>query len=413
MLAEFFNSHRRIQALRDGPAGPLLESFARSLSDAGYATSTARAHLRAAEHFIYWIEKHSIAIRDANEQVLARFNDHLKRCRCRHYAHAMEMEVFCGAHLFTCHLRHAGIIAASSPKQLPTPELLESFARWMRKQRGICDATLYNYNVHLRELLHRLGNEPTRLQPSTLRSFLLDRSRSGTWATAKTCATALRMFLRFLTANGDCAVGLEAAIPTVAHWRLATLPRYLQPEAVERLIASCDQSSAIGRRNRAILLLLARLALRAGDITHLRLSDIDWEKASIQVCGKGLRQTELPLTQEVGQAIVNYLQNGRPRCKADIVFVRYQAPFRCLSSAAISMIVARALRQAGIVRPSRGAAHLLRHSAATSMLWQGASLEEIARLLRHRSIETTQIYAKVDVRTLRQIAQPWPRVQPC
>jgi site-specific recombinase XerD len=161
------------------------------------------------------------------------------------------------------------------------------------------------------------------------------------------------------------------------------------------------------------LLLLARLGLRAGDITHLRLGDIDWKSASIQVCGKGRRQTQLPLTQEIGQAIVDYLQNGRPQCNADTVFVSCDAPFRSIGSAAVSMIVVRTLRRVGVVRPSRGAAHLLRHSVATSMLRQGATLEDIAGILRHSSIETTQIYAKVDIAALQQIAQPWPEVESC
>jgi site-specific recombinase XerD len=170
----------------------------------------------------------------------------------------------------------------------------------------------------------------------------------------------------------------------------------------------------VGRRDRAILLLLARLGLRAGDIVHLRLSDIDWKNAWIQFCGKSRRQTQLPLTQEVGQAIVDYLQDGRPPSSADTVFLRCRAPFRSLGpNGAISMIVVRALLRAGVVRPSRGAAHLLRHSIATSMLHEGASLEDIAGILRHSSIETTQIYAKVDITTLRAIAQPWPEVESC
>jgi len=219
------------------------------------------------------------------------------------------------------------------------------------------------------------------------------------------------MFLRFLIAEGQCAVGLDAAIPTVAHWRLASLPRYLQPEEAERLIDSCDRASAVGWRDRAILLLLARLGLRADDIAHLRLSDIDWKDASIQVCGKGGRYARMPLTQEVGQAIVAYLKKGRPRSNIDTLFIRCRAPYCAFSShSAVSLIVDRALRRAGVARPSRGAAHLLRHSLATSLLRQGASLEDIATILRHRSIATTQIYAKVDIASLRQIAQPWPEV---
>jgi site-specific recombinase XerD len=222
------------------------------------------------------------------------------------------------------------------------------------------------------------------------------------------------MFLRFLIAEGRCAPGLDAAIPVLAHWRLAALPRYLPPEEVERLIASCDPASPVGRRDRAILLLLARLGLRAGDIVQLRLPDIDWKGAWIHVCGKGRRHTRLPLTHEVGQALVAYLKEGRPRTETDAVFVRCRAPFHAFRShCAVSVIVARALRRAGVSRPSRGAAHLLRHSVATSMLRHGASLHDVAALLRHRSIETTRIYAKVDITALRPIAQAWPEVQPC
>ena len=167
-------------------------------------------------------------------------------------------------------------------------------------------------------------------------------------------------------------------------------------------------------RDRAILLLLARLAFRAGDIVQLRLSDIDWKRAKIQVSGKGRRQAQMPLTQEVGDALVVYLQDGRPPTDTDVLFIRSRAPFRAFTShSAVSVIVAQAMRRAGINRQRRGAAHVLRHSVATAMLRQGASLQDIADILRHRSIETTRIYAKVDVTTLQQIAQPWPEVQPC
>jgi integrase/recombinase XerD len=414
MLSEFFKSRIRIQALRDGPAGPLLESFARALLEAGYATITARRHLRGAEHLIHWIHQRGIPVGESNEQVLVRFENHLSRCRCPNYGHVDHMHMTCGARLLVSHLRDVGVIAAPASNDREDPDLLSLFNQWMRQQRGTCSATLSNYGIHLRTLLKQVGNEPSRLSASVLRGFVLERSRSWGWGTAKACTTALRMFLRFLIARGYCAVGLEAAIPTLAHWRLATLPRFLQPEEVERLIASCDRSSPLGRRDRAILLLLARLGLRAGDIVHLRLSDIDWKNASIQVCGKSRRQTQLPLTQEVGQAIVDYLQDGRPRSGANRVFLRCRAPFRPLGShCPVSQIVDRALRRAAVVRPSRGAAHLLRHSVATSMLREGASLEDIAGILRHSSIETTQIYAKVDITALRQIAQPWPEVEPC
>ena len=230
----------------------------------------------------------------------------------------------------------------------------------------------------------------------------------------KQCTTAVRMFLRFLIADGKCAAGLEGSIPVLAHWRLSSLPRYLQSDEVELVIASCDPSTAVGKRDRAILLLLARLGLRAGDLVQLRLGDIDWKEAGISVSGKGRRQTMMPLTQEIGDAIASYIKDGRPQTAVDALFIRSRAPFRALANhAAISMIAAQAMRRAGVVCPSRGAAHVLRHSVASSMLRQGASLQEIAGVLRHRSTATTEIYAKVDVVNLRQIAQPWPEVKSC
>lgn len=413
MFSELFKSRARMQILRDGPGGLLLEGFARCLSEAGYATITARKHLRAAEHFIHfinWNDRHSAPERKLNKQSLARFERHLSRCQCQEYSHARPHKVVHGVHLFLSHLRDAGKINLPwAPNH--DPALLSAFCQWMHQQRGISDVTLSTYSIYIRELLRRIGDQPSRFNTRRLREFVLEKSRSWRRGAAKNCTTALRMFLRFLIAEGKCPVGLDAAIPTLAHWRLASLPRYLPPEDVERLIASCDRASAVGRRDRAVLLLLARLGLRAGDIVRVRLSDVDWKTASIQVCGKGRRHTRLPLTREVGQAIVAYLKKGRPRTHADALFIRCRAPFCAFKGpAAISDLVDKALRRAGVVRPSRGAAHLLRHSLATSMLWQGASLEDIGAVLRHSSAETTQIYAKVDIPTLRKIAQPWPEV---
>ena len=253
--------------------------------------------------------------------------------------------------------------------------------------------TKNNYSLPLRDLIRRFGDDPSKLDAKRLRNFVLSQSRNVGWATAKRYTTALRMFLRFLIAEGRCRAGLLGAIPVLAHWRLSSLPRYLMPDAVESVIASCAVSSPVGKRDRAILLLLARLGLRAGDIVRMRLEDIDWQSAWINVSGKGRRETRLPLTQEVGDAIVLYLREGRPQSDRDTLFLRSRAPFRGFRShAAGSVVVASAIRRSGIKRPGRGAAHLLRHSVASSMLRQGASLQEISALLRHRSIDTTQIY---------------------
>jgi integrase/recombinase XerD len=415
MLAEYFGSPSRIQEIRAHQGGRLLEGFAQMLYDLGYAQVTARRHLRSAEHLVHWTGRRGIPVTGLEEQFIGEFSHHLNRCRCTGYGRSHRLELENGVRLFIGYLRSTGVLATPIKEEsVEEPALLVSFGRSMRQQRGTCDATLYNYGLDLRDLLKHGGEDPAAFHAQMLRNFVLEKTQQCGWAAAKRCITAVRAFLRFLIADGRCAAGLDAAIPALAHWRLSTLPRYLQPEDVERVIASCDSTTQVGRRDRAILLLLARMGLRAGDIFRLRPGDIDWKEASIRVAGKGRRQASLPLTQEIGDAIIAYIKDGRPKTDSDALFIRSRAPFRAFAShCAISMIVIEAMRRAGVTCPSRGAAHVLRHSVASSMLRQGASLQEIAGVLRHRSIATTEIYAKIDVVALRQIAQPWPEVEPC
>lgn len=417
MLTAYFDpAGRRIRALRDSSAGFLFDGFANTLSEAGYATITARRYLRAAEHFIYWSDRNRRPVQDVDEKFLGQFVHHLDRCRCPHQGHADRASLTQGTRLFLKYLRDRGISTRLPVTSSAAGDstLLSRYCEWMRLQRGTCDATLWRHRRYVRELLAQLGEVPSQWEAHGLRAYVSNRSRRCSPATLQSCAAAVRIFVRFLIADGQCTVGLDAAIPRVAQWRLAVLPRSLPPDDVERVIASCNLASPVGRRDRAILLLLARLGLRAGDVAHLRLCDIDWEEGWIHVRGKSRHEARLPLNQEVGQAIVDYLLHGRPQSNIESVFVRSRAPLRALDShGAVTGIAARAFQRAGITRPSRGAAHLLRHSVATSMLRQGASLQDIGALLRHRSIETTQIYAKVDVTALQSIAQPWPEAQSC
>src|SRR2546427_482462 len=203
------------------------------------------------------------------------------------------------------------------------------------------------------------------------------------------------MFLRFLIATGQCAPGLEHALPTIAHWRLASLPKYLPTETVEHVLASCDRATPIGTRDRAVLLLLARLGLRAGDVAALKWADIDWPDGTLRVAGKNRRETRLPLPQEVGEAILCYGAHHRPDVPSPYVFLTTIAPLSPLSSKTVTKIAARALRRANVESPIYGA-HVFRHSVATTLLRQGVSLPSIGALLRHVSIETTTLYAKVD-----------------
>ena len=414
MIDNYFESNGRIHTLCNSAGGSMLEGFACDLWQAGYAKITGRRHIRAAEHLIYWANQNAIRIDEFQEEVLSRFDKHLIQCQCSGYGHYDRMNLVSGARLFMGYLYGAGVIDAFDADQtVQDPVLLTSFCEWMRLRRGTKDSTLSTYSISIRDWLKYVGDEPGKFDAKSLRQFVLDTSRKQGLAATKNCTTALRMFLRFLIAEGKCAVNLADAVPVVAQWKLSSLPRYLQSEDVERVIASCDLGSPVGRRDRAILLLLARLGFRAGDIVQIQLGDIDWKGAWISVTGKSRRQTKFPLTQEVGQAIVNYLRDGRPQADTTALFVGSRAPFRAFAShCAISVIVAQAMRRAEVHCPSGGAAHVLRHSVATSMLRDGTSLQDIAIILGHRSITTTQIYAKVDRPTLQQIAQPWPEVLP-
>jgi len=247
-----------------------------------------------------------------------------------------------------------------------------------------------------------------------VRQMVLEAAHRNSRPQIKTITTALRGYLRFLSAQGACRAGLDQAIPVIPQWRLSALPRYLPPADVERLIGSCDLTKPHGIRDRAILLLLARLGLRAGDVFDLRLEDVAWEDGTLRVSGKARQAVRLPLPQDAGDALLQYLERVRPRVDDERIFLRSSAPYRAFSgSRAISDVVRLAVKRAGITNPPSHGAHLLRHSAATGMLRAGATLEAIGALLRHRSADTTAYYAKVDVPMLQRIAQPWPGAVSC
>lgn len=411
MLSQLYKYPARIRTLRNGPCGSLLEQFASHLHQAGYAKFVICVRLRAAEHIIHWATRKGISVNELNESAFEPFRAHLKKCRCGQRLPKYCPRVFPGARMFLRYLQGiSGVPTAEPTSTASEPQLLKLFFAWMRSQRGVSDRTLETYRKPLRTLIGHVGENPKKLSANVVRQFVLQQRRLSA-PLFRQCTTGLRMFLRFLIAEGKCPAEMLGAIPRIANWRLSSLPRYLPVNDVERMVQSCDHPR-FGIRDRAILLLLARLGLRAGDIVQLRLQDIDWANACIFVYGKSRRQARLPLSQEVGQAIVAYLTKARPHTDSDRLFVSNLPPFQPLAShTTVSTLVDRAFRRAKVTRPGRGAAHLLRHSLASSMLREGASLQEISVLLRHRSIDTTQIYAKVDVMGLSEIAQPWPEVR--
>jgi site-specific recombinase XerD len=318
------------------------------------------------------------------------------------------------AALFIAFLRDEGILAL--PAQAPSPvdrwPILAEFRSWMRQHHGLQDSTLDVYQSVVFDLLTWSGGTPQIYTAALVRDFVLQRAKPhGIWR-AKSITTAVRVFLRFLGATGQCAPGLDQSIPGYASWKLSSVPRYLEPADVQKVLDGCAANDARGLRDRAVMLLLARLALRAGDVAGLTLQDIDWKNGRIAVCGKGRRQEWLPLPQDVGDAILKYIQEGRRGIETDHVFAKVCAPSGTLTRASVTHIARSALRRAGVKAPINGA-HLFRHSAATAMLRQGASLAGVGAVLRHRSPSTTAHYAKVDFGLLAEIAQPWPEVPSC
>jgi integrase/recombinase XerD len=398
-----------------GELAPWVASFATELESLRHTALTVVGYTDCARHFGAWLAVNSIGLEEVDDRTLRRFAKH--RCRCGGSRRAMR---FSDKYLnrirrFISFLVTRGVIAPPSGAAAnPFDPLVIDYQEWLKRHRGVCERTTARHGRMVMRLLPTLGRDPRAYDAATIRKAILSEAQCCSPVYTKTMTTALRGYLRFLAAADLCPPGLEHAVPLVPHWRLSSLPRYLSPEQIDRLVASCDVRGARGIRDRAILLLLARLGLRAGDILEMCLTDIDWSSGTLRVKGKGRSETRLPLPQDAGDAVLDYLVNGRSSVDHDHLFHRLIAPFRPFSSSSIiSHVVNLALKRAGITDPPSRGANLLRHSAATHMLRRGATLQSIGAVLRHRSMETTAHYAKVDLTMLAQIAQPWPGEPTC
>ena len=393
----------------------LLEDFLEQRASEGYTPGTIAEYRSKCRHFVLWLHASRILIKDLEEPVIDRFLVH--ECLCPGYflrrprrSSGSAKRYAAPIRKFMMFLRVQGAVSEPAAVSRQEPSIdLEPYRAWLKQHRGLADSTIRTHMMEAAVLVSALGTDPRRYDAVRIREVMRRRFADGSRHLAKTRAGVMRTYLRFLVSKGACRPSLIAAVPTVANWPLSTLPRYLPPEDIERVIASCDLSKHAGIRDRAILLLLARLGLRAGDVANLRLTDIDWRNASITVCGKSKRAVRLPLPQDAGEALLDYIQRARPKVEEARVFLRARAPNRALSSSSsIGQVVSAAVKRAGVGREGmRTGAYLLRHSAATALLRAGASLDSIGTLLRHRSPNTTAIYAKVDIPMLQQVAQPW------
>ena len=411
MLTSYVTSPVSLARLQSTPCRAYLDGYTAWLAGSGYRTSLIRLYLFGIVPLGRWLEAHRLAVDDFDRHALERFR--IERAATGQWRHSSGKikAAFLGAQRFHEYLLTLGVVSAR-PEPATRVHLLQvAFDRWMSHHRGVRERTLCDYARYVSALLERLGDDVTHYDAAGLRRFVLgvgDRSgrRSATAAT-----TAVRAFLRFLIATGQCQSTLLGAIPRMANSRLAALPSTLPAADVERLIASCAERPLTARRDRAVLLLLWRLALRAGDVAALELADIDWREGRIKVTGKNRRAIWLPMAQDVGDALVDYLRNERPDVDTQRVFLKSIAPLEALQPRVVSWIVRRAIVRTGI-EALAGGAHLLRRSAASEMLRHGATLEQIGTVLRHESVQTTQLYAKVDQELLLGVAPPWPSAAP-
>ena len=408
MLEELFPKQDVRERLLVGPLRDFIEGFADKLVERGYAEFTSRDKLRVVADLSRWLQGKGHQASDLDDIAVAEFVlDMRERGRANR-------NIDVTARHLLAYLRELSVVETPDVvvEDDDVSRFLLGYRKYLVQQRALAESTVVNYQGYARDfLLERHGDvEPwlASLTADDVTEFVLRQAGRMGKRRAALMVTSLRSLLRYVFAIGWTAVDLSTCLPTVPNWRLSTVPQYIGQDQVERLLASCRWDTPIGRRDYAILLLIARLGLRSCEVIRLTLDDIDWQSGELLIRGKGSRLARLPLPVEVGEALVAYLRYGRPTCDTRRLFVKARAPVRAFHNpSTVSTIVRRALERAGL-EPARKGAHLLRHSLATNMLAHGATFAEIGQLLRHQQTSTTEIYAKVDIVGLRALAQPWP-----
>ena len=403
------NNHLVLSGVPEGLLAAYLGPFAESLSRQGYAQCYIHRQVMLAACFSRWIKHTKVPPECITSEHPAQFLRYRYRRRQPNQGDRAAL-----GH-FIAFLRCERVIPAEKVpiRQLtPAEQCVQAYEQYLRQERVLAEATIVNYVPFIGQFLKdRFGTGPvdlSRLRATDVIQFVQRQARQLHLKRSKLLTSALRSFLQYARYRGETQLDLAAVVPCVANWSMPSIPRGIAPDQVHRLLNHIDRSTAVGRRDYAILLLLARLGLRSREVAFLELEDIDWKGGCLSVHGKSGRRTQLPLPKDVGDAIVAYLQHGRPSSTSRRVFLRARAPVRGFrTQCAVGSIVRHALQRAGIEAPTTGA-HQFRHGLATQMLRQGASLEQIGELLGHKSPETTKIYTKVDLDALRTLALPWP-----
>jgi len=393
----------------EGPLAAHIGSFARWVSEQGYALCSLRRQVRIAAFFSRWLGQNGVRLHSVSSKHAVQYLRYRARRVGIHEGDAAALRYLIQF------LRREGVVRAEKaavPQPTPVEQCAQEFERYLREERVLARATIINYMPLIRGFLKdRFGDgtvKLSRLSAGDVVGFVQHQAPRLHPKRSKLLTTALRSFLQYARYCGEVIADLAAAVPVVPNWSRTGLPRAITTEQVRQLLASINRRSAIGRRDYAILLLLARLGLRSSEVAFLELDDIDWNVGQLSVRGKRGQCTELPLLPEVGKAIAAYLRRGRPEGTSRRLFLRAKAPLRGFQGASgVGSVVRHSLKRAKVNAPTHGA-HQFRHGLATEMLRQGASLGEIGELLRHRHPQTTTIYAKVDINALRTLALPWP-----
>ena len=403
-------------SLLNAPTGPLaccLDAFARDLSEQGFQRPSRAPQIRLVANFSRWLKANAVGLDALSDEHVERFLRQAKRrqsIRTGHRAWLLRLMAF---------LRRTGVVG---PRPAPPPgeasqiqRLVAAFGEHLLAAQALSRATCRQYlpfaEQFLTERFARGSVELGELSAADVVGFIRRQSSRLSPARAKSATIAMRSFLRYLRLRGDVAIDLAAAVPTVPNWSMTAIPRAIAPDHLRAVLDSCRRDTAVGCRDYAILLLLARLGLRAGEIVALTLDSIDWNRGCLAVVGAKVGQnSELPLPADVGGAIAEYLRRSRPRSDCRRLFLRANAPIGGVGpQTSVGTIARAAIARAGVNPPQRGA-HQFRHALACQMLRQGASLAEVGSLLRHQHQKTTSIYAKVDFAALRPLSLAWPGV---
>jgi site-specific recombinase XerD len=386
-----------------------LRMFAAALREAGYRDRAMCSKLRLLADLGHWLKRTGQSLAsNLEEHLLEAFVKHKQGMQQMHRGDSKTLQQF------LAHLRKTGVVSSRklTPDQSLLARILVCYEQHLLLERRLASATVFNYLSFARKFLVDCFPEGAfhlkEIKVSDISNFVLRHGPRMSVGTAQIMTTAFRSFFRYLFQKAELQADLAACVPAVADWRLSAVPKYVTQEEVEQVLKACNRNTTIGRRDYAVLLLVARLGLRAGEVVALQLEDINWRAGEILVRGKGMHHERMPLPADVGEALAFYLRQDRPAYQTRHVFLCTKAPRRSfVRSCTVSMIIRRALLRADLDPPVKGA-HLFRHSLATSLLRSGATMEEIGEVLRHRDSGTTEIYAKVDFDGLRSMAHSWP-----